>query len=131
MLRANSTNCPPIQLPSSASTSSTTISLGTKESVGSRICVAAWNRLMANAVNSPASNTGAAISITSQSASRATPTIKKLRLPSEAPDQRADQQVPAVHRDEQQQLQGQRHQLRRQHDHAERGQHGGDNQVDD
>src|SRR5437867_9140277 len=96
--------------PASTSTATAATIFGTKDSVASLICVAAWNTLTSRPTASTVNSTGAD---TSSSRYRPCwPRVKTwvasmLALLGEGGGERAEQEVPAVGQHEQHQLEGQ------------------------
>src|SRR5690606_952241 len=105
--------------PASTSVTKMATSFGTKVSVISLICVAAWKMLMIRPVTSAARNSGAdTIRVTSTAWRPSSMTAVGVMAASpaldrEAVDQRADQQRPAVDQHEQHDLERQRNDHRR------------------
>src|SRR5271165_1113772 len=129
-------NCPSIQLPANVITRPTTISFGTKVSVTSWIWVTDWNSDTTRPTTMAEMRIGAAtltvVSIAWDAMCIATWSFigRVLRSP-EARDERAGDEHPPVHQDEEQQLEGQCHQGGREHDDPHRHQGGRHHQIDD
>src|SRR3954469_18856722 len=122
-----------IQCPHTSSAIATAMAFGTKERVGSWICVIDWNTEIAKPTTSEVTSSGAASSPASSSAWSArsmtwfwvTGASRSVAL-----HERRDDQAPAVDEDEEQDLERQRDHRRRQHHHAHRHQAGRDDEVD-
>src|SRR5438309_4216904 len=97
------------------------------------IWVTAWNRLTTRPMTRPTSSTGPAILSASVMAcvARLTTVSWFISASVEARHQRAGYQVPPVDQDEQQDLERQRDEGRRKHDHPHAHQGRRDDQVDD
>src|SRR5690606_803312 len=121
----NSTIVPMIHGKSSAKSTSTVAIFGTKVSVWSLICVAVCSTEMARPTPSAPSSTGAIthrlVRIVSWRRAVASSTV--IARSPDAAHERADDQVPAVDQHEEHELEGQRDDHRRQHDHLHGDQH--------
>src|SRR3569832_37326 len=124
--------------PAMAKVASTAMTLGMNERLASLIWVAAWKTLTIRPTTRVTSRTGDATRMVISSAVR--PRVITLSGVMaclvgigliEALRQRAQQQIPAVHQDEQDDLEGQRDDGRRHHHHPHRHQDAGDDHVDD
>src|SRR3954451_104500 len=104
---------------------------GMKESVCSWICVTAWKTLTIRPTERPTSSSGSATLRASSIADTARLMTTSVSISVEAPDERGQDEVPAVHQDEQEDLERQRDEDRWQHHHPHRHQGRGDHQVDD
>src|ERR1700712_1493560 len=112
------------QLPVTSRAIATAIILGTKDSVGSWIWVAAWNSEIRNPTSSAVSRMGAAtlaaIIIVCAAMSVTSVSVMSLPRPCVGAHQGRCDQAPAVDHDEQQQFEGERDDRRGDHHHAHR-----------
>src|SRR5689334_733712 len=112
--------------PAMTTAANTATSLGMNESVASLICVAAWNMLTTRPAQSAVRRSGAEMISVSSSASRTIAitavefiwrSAVRRESNAEALRERSEQKVPAVHEDEEHDLEGQRDHDRRDHHH--------------
>src|SRR5438876_11283968 len=94
--------------PKRASAAAVATIFGMKVSVISLICVSAWKTLTTSPATSPKASTGPASSSVSSRALRPRAMTVSTLMSAEALHQRAGEHVPAVHQDEEHQLEGQR-----------------------
>src|SRR3954469_15150596 len=105
--------------------------LGMKESVCSWICVTAWKTLTIRPTERPTSSSGSATLRASSIADTARLMTTSVSISVEAPDERGQDEVPAVHQDEQEDLERERDEDRWQHHHPERHERRAHDEVDD
>src|SRR3954447_18719109 len=103
---------------------------GMKESVCSWICVTAWKTLTIRPTERPTSSSGSATLRASSIADTARLMTTSVSISVEAPDERGQDEVPAVHQDEQEDLERERDEDRWQHHHPQRHERGAHDEVD-
>src|SRR4051794_27031977 len=127
----NETSSARTQLPVISSAIATAITFGTNDSVGSWIWVAAWNNEIAKPTSSAVSSMGAATlaAVVIVVMAMWVTSASLIRASRVGPDERRGDHRPAVDDHEQQQLERQRHDRRRDHHHAHRHQPRADQHV--